>query len=303
MRFGMSGCFLPSNMDDLTPEMCRRVRALGFSGIFTRFRDNHPLDTPKSKADRVRQMMADEGVRMYQCTGFWQNLVTPDEGRRRESVRVLQGALRLAGWLGARGIDTGPGSMNPAGPWFPHPDNWTPAARRQLVKSLKEAAPAAQDAGVYLSLEAHQLVTLENAEITAEVLDEVGSPWVKNDYDSANWITRETVFDTTAAVNHHFDVLGDRIISCHAKDIWIENRLALHLQDGCPGKGLMDFRTLFRRMEALNPDYPVIAEGNNTEELPQVSALFHQIAGELGIAVISGVPCQTFVLQPRKNVA
>lgn len=286
MRFGMSGCFLPANMDDLTPEMCRRVRALGFSGIFTRFRDNHPLDTPKSKADRVRQMMADEGVRMYQCTGFWQNLVTPDEGRRRESVRVLQGALRLAGWLGARGIDTGPGSMNPAGPWFPHPDNWTPAARRQLVKSLKEAAPAAQDAGVYLSLEAHQLVTLENAEITAEVLDEVGSPWVKNDYDSANWITRETVFDTTAAVNHHFDVLGDRIISCHAKDIWIENRLALHLQDGCPGKGLMDFRTLFRRMEALNPDYPVIAEGNSTEALPQVSALFHTIAGELGIAVI-----------------
>jgi len=286
VRFGMSGCFLPANMDDLTPEMCRRVRALGFSGIFTRFRDNHPLDTPKSKADRVRQMMADEGVRMYQCTGFWQNLVTPDEGRRRESVRVLQGALRLAGWLGARGIDTGPGSMNPAGPWFPHPDNWTPAARRQLVKSLKEAAPAAQDAGVYLSLEAHQLVTLENAEITAEVLDEVGSPWVKNDYDSANWITRETVFDTTAAVNHHFDVLGDRIISCHAKDIWIENRLALHLQDGCPGKGLMDFRTLFRRMEALNPDYPVIAEGNSTEALPQVSALFHTIAGELGIAVI-----------------
>lgn len=286
MRFGMSGCFLPSNMDDLTPEMCRRVRALGFSGIFTRFRDNHPLDTPRSKADRVRQMMADEGVRMYQCTGFWQNLVTPDETRRRESVRVLRGALRLAGWLGARGIDTGPGSMNPAGPWFPHPDNWTPLARRQLVKSLKEAAPAAEDAGVYLSLEAHQLVTLENAEITREVLDEVGSPWVKNDYDSANWITRETVYNTTAAVNHHFDVLGDRIISCHAKDIWIENRLALHLQDGCPGKGLMDFRTLFRRMEALNPDYPVIAEGNSTEELPAVSALFHQLAAELGIRVI-----------------
>lgn len=286
MRFGMSGCFLPANMDDLTPEMCRRARALGFSGIFTRFRDNHPLDTPRSKADRVRQMMADEGVRMYQCAGFWQNLVTPDETQRRGSVRVLQGALRLAGWLGARGIDTGPGSMNPAGPWFPHPDNWTLSARRQLVKSLKEAAPAAEDAGVYLSLEAHQLVTLENAEITREVLDEVGSPWVKNDYDSANWITRETVYNTTAAINHHFDVLGDRIISCHAKDIWIENRLALHLQDGCPGKGLVDFRTLFRRMEALNPDYPVIAEGNSTEELPAVGALFHQLADELGIRVI-----------------
>ncbi len=285
MRFGMSGCFLPDNMDDMTPEICRRVRDLGFSGIFTRFRRNHPLETSRAQADRVRRLMADEGVRLYQATGFWQNLVTPDETQRSEAVRVLQAALRLAGWLGARGIDTGPGSVNPDGPWFPHPYNWTQTARHQLIKSLREAAPAAEDAGVYLSLEGHQLVTLESPEVTAEVIDAVGSPWVRSDYDSANWITRREVFDTGPALDRHFDILGNRIISCHAKDIWIENRLALHLQDGCPGKGLLDFRTLFRRMEALSPDYPVIAEGNNTEELPQVSALFYGLARELGISV------------------
>jgi len=285
MRFGMSGCFLPDNMDDMTPEICRRVRDLGFSGIFTRFRRNHPLETSRAQADRVRRLMADEGVRLYQATGFWQNLVTPDETQRSEAVRVLQAALRLAGCLGARGIDTGPGSVNPDGPWFPHPYNWTQTARHQLIKSLREAAPAAEDAGVYLSLEGHQLVTLESPEVTAEVIDAVGSPWVRSDYDSANWITRREVFDTGPALDRHFDILGNRIISCHAKDIWIENRLALHLQDGCPGKGLLDFRTLFRRMEALSPDYPVIAEGNNTEELPQVSALFYGLARELGISV------------------
>jgi sugar phosphate isomerase/epimerase len=75
-------------------------------------------------------------------------------------------------------------------------------------------------------------------------------------------------------------------VSCHAKDVWIENRLTLHLQDGCPGKGTMDFRTLFRRMEALSPEYPVIAEGNTTDELPAVSALFHDTAQQLGIRVL-----------------
>jgi sugar phosphate isomerase/epimerase len=288
MRFGMSGCFLPGDMDNVTPEMCGRVRELGFSGIFTRFRENNPNDTPKSKADRLRQVLADNGVRLYQATGFWQNLVTPDENKRRESVQTLQAALRLAGWMGARGIDTGPGSMSPDGVWFPHPDNWTATSRKQLVKSLKECVKAAEDAGVFLSLEGHQLVVLESAEVTRDILDEVNSPWVRSDYDSANWITRETVYNTGAAVSHHFDVLGRHIVSCHAKDINIENRLALHLQDGCPGKGLMDFRTLFRRMEALSPDYPVIAEGNSTEELPFVSALFHGLAKELGIAVIEG---------------
>jgi len=286
MRFGMSGCFLPDDMEALTPQMCQRVRELGFSGIFTRFRRNDPHTTPREKARRVRDMLAGEGVRLFQATGYWQNLVTSDETRRQESVRTLQAALQLAGWLGARGIDTGPGSMNPDGPWFPHPDNWTAAAGRQLVKSLKACAQAAEDAGVYLSLEGHQLVTLESAEATKAILDEVGSPWVRSDYDSANWITRETIYDTTSAINHHFDLLGEHIASCHAKDIWLENRLALHLQDGCPGQGLVDFKTLFRRMEALSPDYPVIAEGNKTEELPAVSALFHNTARELRIRVL-----------------
>ncbi|MEM7532316.1 MAG: sugar phosphate isomerase/epimerase family protein [Chloroflexota bacterium] len=286
MRFGMSGCFLPSNMDDLTPAMCRRIRELGFSGIFARFRANDPHTTPRHKAQRVKDMLEGEGVRFYQATGYWQNMVTADEAVRRESVRTVQAALRLAGWMGARGIDTGPGSMNPDGPWFPHPDNWAETARRQLVKTLNECASAAEDAGVYLSLESHQLVTLQSPEITKAVLDEVNSPWVRCDYDSANWITLDTVYDTASALNHHFDLLGSHIVSCHAKDVWLENRLTVHLQDGCPGKGEMDFKTLFQRMEALSPDYPVIAEGNNTEELPAVGRLFHETAAALGIRVL-----------------
>jgi sugar phosphate isomerase/epimerase len=282
----MSGCFLPSDMRELSVEMCRRVRKVGFSGIFTRFRANDPHTTPLHVAHGVRDLLQGEGVRLFQVTGYWQNLVTPDETQRAESVRTLQAALRLAGALGARGIDTGPGSMNPAGPWFPHPDNWTAAARRQLVKSLRECASAAEEHGVYLSLEGHQLVTLESAEVTREILDEVDSPWVRSDFDSANWITLQTVYRTGEALDRMFDVLGRHIVSCHAKDIWAENRLAVHLQDGCPGKGTMDFETLFRRMEALSPDYPVISEGNATEDLPAVGQLFHATAAKLGIRVL-----------------
>jgi len=292
VRFGMSGCFLPADMRDLTPEMCRQVRALGFSGIFTRFAANDPRDTPRSVARRVRDILQSQGVRMYQATGYWQNMVTPDENARREAVRTIQAALRLAGWMGARGIDTGPGSMHPhsaetpAASWWPHPYNWTAEARRQLVKTLKECAPAAEDAGVLLSLEGAQTVTLEDARVTREILDEVGSPWVRSDYDSANWLTLKTVYDSTAAINADFDLLGAHIVSCHAKDAWPVNHLNVRVDQGCPGRGLVDFRTLFRRMEALSPDFPVIAEGNTTAELPQVGAMFHHLAQELNIRVL-----------------
>lgn len=286
MRFGMCGCFLPDDMADMTTDMCQRVRAAGFSGIFTRFRKNDPFETTREKAQQVRCLLEDNGLRMFQATGYWQTLITSDESARQQAVRTVQAALRLAGWMGARAIDTGPGSMNPRGSWFPHPDNWTATARDQLVKSLKECASAAQDANVHLCLEGHQLVTLESAEVTKHILDEVGSAWVRSDYDSANWITRETVFNTTAALNHDFDTLGQHIYSCHAKDIWIEERLTLHLQDGCPGKGIMDFQTLFRRIESLSAEFPVIAEGNTTEELPAVGKLFHCIAHDLGIIIL-----------------
>jgi sugar phosphate isomerase/epimerase len=286
MRLGMSGCFLPPDMKSIDAAMCARVRDAGFSGIFTRFRDNDPLTTPRADAEALKALLADEGLRLYQTTGYWQNLVTSDETARAQSVRVVQAALKLAGWMGARGIDTGPGSMNPAGPWFPHPDNWTAKAEEQLIRSLRECAKAAEDAGVFLSLESHSLVTPRTPEIALRILDAVDSPWVRCDYDSANWITLDTIYDTNGALNAHFDLLGKHICSAHAKDIWVENRLAIHLQDGCPGKGLMDFPTLFARLEALDPDYPLIAEGNSSEELPEVGALFHKVAKDLGIRVL-----------------
>jgi sugar phosphate isomerase/epimerase len=286
MRLGFCGAFLPDDMHDLTPELLRRVRTLGYSGIFARFRSNDPQTTTQTQAQRVRALLADEGVELFQVTGYWQNLITSDESARQQSVKTLIAAIRLASWLGARAVDTGPGSMSADGPWFPHPENWTHAAREQLIKSLREAGQTAADHGVYLSVEGHQLVTLESAAVTAEILDAVNMGCVKSGYDSANWITRETVYHTAQALRDDFRTLGQHIISVHAKDIWIENRLALHLQDGCPGKGTMDFRTLFELTEALSPEMPVLVEGAASDELESVSRLFHHIAAEARIPII-----------------
>jgi sugar phosphate isomerase/epimerase len=200
-------------------------------------------------------------------------------------VKTLQAALRMAGWLGARSIDTGPGSMNPRGPWFPHPENWTLNAHRQLIRSLRECARVAEDAGVYLGLEAHQLVTLETPDVTLEILDAVDSPWVRCDLDPANWITLATAFDTGPAIDEMFDVLADHIISGHAKDSRIEDRLTIHIDACSPGTGSLDFRTYLRRMEALNPEYPLIVEGASFEEWPAAFNHLSGIAAELGIRV------------------
>lgn len=285
MRFGVSGELIPRSMDDVMPALAARVRELGFSGIFSRFGDNDPHTTTEAQCRRVRDILDDAGLAMYQCTGYWQCLIDPDEGRRGEAVRTLQAALRVAAWLGARGIDTGPGSLNPRGPWWPHPGNWSPEARERLIASLRACAPVAEECGVFLSMEGHQLVVLDCAATMREVLDAVGSPMVKCDFDPVNWITLRTVYETGPAIREMVKILGPQIVSAHAKDVTIADRLVVHIDNVAAGTGILDYPTFLRLIEDLDPSFPVIVEAAAIDELPAVSAFLHETARACGIAV------------------
>ncbi len=43
-----------------------------------------------------------------------------------------------------------------------------------------------------------------------------------------------------------FDVLGEHIVSGHAKDSIIHDRLTIHIDTGLPGTGTLDFDTYLR---------------------------------------------------------
>ena len=286
MRLGMSGAFLPTKIDDFTAETCRRIRELGFSGCFTRFTDN-PLETPHAQAHRVRDLMQDEGVQMYQAIGYRPPLHHPDDTIRNEAVKLLGAAVRLNAALGARGTHTGPGSLNPKGAWFPHPYNWTQQAKDQLIKSLREVAPVVEDAGIYIGMEGHVLVTLNSAETMREVLEAVDSPMVKCDLDPVNWITLETVYDTGPAVREMARALEGFIIGGHSKDVMIEDKLVTHISECPTGLGLLDYDAFLPLIESIDTEFPLLVEHCSTENLPRISAYLHAKCMDLGIPILS----------------
>ncbi|WP_332643533.1 sugar phosphate isomerase/epimerase family protein [Aeromicrobium sp.] len=273
-------------MDQLGSREIRRVRELGFSGIFSRFTAHDPHDVTTRQCDRVRKMLADEGVEMFQASGYRPCLVHPDEGVRTEAVRTLRAALRIAGELGAISVDTGPGSVSPNGPWAPDPYNFTSRAVEQLIKSVREAASAAEEHGVLLCLEGHQLVTLRSAEVMREVVDTVGSPYVKVDFDPANWIGLETIYETGPAIESMAAVLGDRIATAHVKDITLRSSLMVHIDHCPPGQGLMDIGALLRVMEQIDPEAAVILEAVEEDMLAEVNQLLRSLAKDQRIEVV-----------------
>ena len=293
MRFGVSGGLFPNHVAEFDESHAARVRELGYTGIFTRFDRDDPFETTAAQCHRVRAILADYGLTMVQAIGHRPPLIHPDETIRRRGVKTLREAIRIAAALGSLSCHTGPGSLAQigahysdwGGAWDPHGDNWEPVCREQLVKSLKEVAPAAEDAGVILGMEGHILVTLDSAETMREVLDEVNSPAVRCDLDPVNWLSLHTVFRSGAAIDHMVDILGSRIFNAHAKDVVVEKRLTLHIDEVPAGQGIIDWERFLWRVETLGPERFLVVEHAAVEELPGIKMFLDQKAAELGIAI------------------
>ncbi len=296
MRFAVSGPVFPPRIDEFTEAHARRVREIGFRGCFTRFDLDDPFQTSQASIGRVRRILDDNGLEMVQAIGHRPPLIHPDETVRREGVRVLQQALRIAGGLRAHSCHTGPGSMAQSGltatdwvrsgAWNPHPRNWDPGCKERLIASLKECARAAEDHGTRIGLEGHVLVTLDSAETMREVIDAVGSPAVGCDLDPVNWLRLETVYESGQAIDHMVDVLGpERILNAHAKDVLVQNRLVTHIDECASGQGILDYDTFMRRMEALGPERFLIVEHASEAEMPLAKTFLDARAQELGIRV------------------
>jgi len=301
MRLGVSGVVVPHRIDEVTGAHVAELRDHGFAGFATRFWDA-PFTVSTERANRVRALFEAGGVTITQATGYWQPLIHPDEAQRAAGVRVLCEAIRVAGDLGATAVLTGPGTLNPRssdlpdeqrrwGAWWPDRHNHGPAPVGRLIRSLREAAVAAERHGVLISLECHVASTIESPECARDVVEAVGSPLVKINVDPVNFVgTIAEYFDTTARVNHIFDVLDPYIISGDAKDVALEDPAVVHLREAPVGAGSFDFDTFLTRFERICPDGFLHLEHFPLDDALRGQAFLRDRAARLGIAIAGGTP-------------
>jgi sugar phosphate isomerase/epimerase len=286
MRLGVAGEIVPRQLDAVDGQVAARIAGLGFSGVGTHFQGD-PASIPQTELRRVRAIFADHGVRIVQSWGWQQPLIHSDESARTAAVRTLQHAIRVATDLGAAMVMTGPGSLNPRGPWWPHAENHSPAAEDRLVRSLREAVAACEVHGVPIALECHVTSTLDSAERVRRVVERVGSPWVRVNLDPVNFVRDlPTLFHTGQLLVELFDTLGPYILAAHVKDVYVEDRHVIHISEAAPGEGVFDFDTFFRRFEDLLPDGYAIVEHLPESRVPQAAAFVTHKLTTLGIPIV-----------------
>ena len=278
---GIQG-LMPRDLTEVTDATMARIRREGFTGAACRWYE--PSSVTKDDVVRLREVMAAGGVTPCQAVAQHPDLISPDPRQRATGIAEMQHMCRVTRWLGAGNLYLRPGSVNPNGSWYPHPDNAKPETFQVLVESVRRVCDAAEQEGVLLAVEGHALSILDTPERIRDLIEAVGSETLRFNADPVNFVgSLADAYDTTAMIDRLFDVLGEYTICGHAKDFVVQDRLVLHIEEASIGEGLLDQAAYLRRFEEACPDGYVQIEHLPEERIPQARASLYNTGVEAGI--------------------
>ena len=228
-----------------------------------------PDAIPDALARRVAEAAAAHGVTLAAVSGTF-NMIHPDPNVRRVGLKRLRVLAKACPALQVPVITLCTGTRDPEDQWRYHPDNSTPAAWRDLCRTLAKALKIAEDEGVDLAFEPECDNVVDSAEKGRQLLREMQSARLRVVLDPANLFEVATPGERRDRVARAVDLLGDDIIMAHAKDRTADGAFC------AAGHGVLDFRHYLGALQAIGFDGPVILHGLDEAEAPGCVAFLRQ---------------------------
>lgn len=278
MRFGG-----PTFGDDSTPEKwIAAVQKQGYRAAYCPVKADAGDSVIAEYADAARQ--ADIIIAEV---GAWSNPISPNDDERKKAIDYNIGQLALAEKIGARCCVNIAGSRN-TGQWDgPHIDNLSMETFARIVQTTQGIIDAVRPTRAFYSLEPMPWVFPDSPKTYLELIEAIDRPAFAAHLDPVNWMVSPRLFFHNAEfMEDCFLMLGRHTKSCHLKDITLSGKLTVHLDEAAPGKGALDYRTLLRELDRLDPDTPAMLEHlPNEQEYAHAAAYVRSIANELGITL------------------
>ena len=256
------------------------ARQAGYSGVY--FPVDYRADTGVIdgyvRAARAADLVISE-------IGVWNNLLERDPARRAANFERAVGQLELADYVGANCCVNIAGSYSDQ--WDgPHPDNLTPRAFDEIVATTQRVIDAARPKRTFYTLEPMPWMYPDTADSYLALIRAVDRPAFAAHVDIVNILSSpQLAYRSAAVIDEWFEKLGPFIRSCHAKDIRLDTKLTVHLDECRPGTGLVDYGTYVRRVNALADKNVCLMLEHMTEEEDYIEAtrFIKGVAAEAGV--------------------
>ena len=129
-------------------------------------------------------------------------------------------------------VGTITGSCDPVNLFNVHPENWTLETWKMLLDSINQILEDTAGMKSVIGIEA-QITTNQDTPLSHKrLLEDIGSERLKVNLDPTNMCHLHNHFHTTELINECFDMLGEDIFGCHAKDSHVlTHSQTVHVQE------------------------------------------------------------------------
>jgi sugar phosphate isomerase/epimerase len=246
------------------------VKALGFHNIQFNF-SCVGLPTLPSLVDPAisAQVQRDCQARHLAIAGVSGtfNLIDPDLPRRREYLGRLGELARATRAMDCDLVTLCTGTRDSEDMWRAHPDNSSPAAWRDLLRSMEEAIQIAEKHDILLGVEPEVGNIVSSTRKARQLLDELHSPRVRIVLDPANLFLPGRVAPMRETIEEAFQLLGTDIVMAHAKELAADG----HAGNVAPGHGILDWNYYLDTLARMNFSGPIVLHGLSEADVPQAA--------------------------------
>ena len=217
------------------------------------------LDADADEVAAYRQSAIDADIVIAEV-GAWSNPLSPDSEIRQAALEKCRGSLALADAIGARCCVNIVGSRGER--WDgPHVDNLTEETFSLIVETVQEIIDTVQPQTTHYTLETMPWMYPDSPESYLSLYEHIDRPHNAVHLDPVNLVNSvQRYFANGDLIRDCFAQLGPHIRSCHAKDIFLQDNLTIHLDEVRPGAGALDYQTFLTELDKLDPDTPLMLE-------------------------------------------
>jgi sugar phosphate isomerase/epimerase len=195
------------------------------------------------------------------------NMIDPDERNRRERLSRFGVLAQATRELGCELITLCTGTRDPDDMWRHHPNNASPQAWRDLLRSMEQALGVAEQHDVLLGVEPETGNIVNSARKARQLLDELQSRRVKIVVDPANLFHRGAVERMRDTIEEVFQLLGTDIVMAHAKELAADGTSG----QLAPGRGVLDWSFYFDTLARVNFAGPIVMHGLPEDDVPEAT--------------------------------
>ncbi|MBQ5331459.1 MAG: sugar phosphate isomerase/epimerase [Oscillospiraceae bacterium] len=209
---------------------------------------------------------ADEKGLMIAEVGIWRNALSSDPDERKRNIDHSVGQLKLADSLGARCAVNVAGSRGKR--WDGgYRDNFSDEVFELTVKTVREIIDRAEITNTYFTLEPMPWMIPTGPEEYLKLIEAVNRERFAVHLDIINMInSADRYFSPEKFTDRCVSLLGDRIRSCHIKDVHLKEEFTLQLEECAPGMGEFPLRHYAEALDKADCEMPVILEHLDSDE-------------------------------------